>query len=783
MKATPNPTAKRMTKKILPFIAAALVMLLSQPPLVFGAPAAEANRVKVAAVVALKAEPFNLGNVRLLDGPFRHAMELDRTYLLSLQPDRLLHDFRRHAGLPSTARPYGGWMAADNYAGCGQFVGHYLSACAMMYASTGDPKLKQNAATVVAGLGECQKKLGTGFLHTQADNFTTRGEAPLGLWYGIHKFIAGLLDAYVYCDNPQALEIACRLADWAKAGADKLSEAQMQKMLETEHGGMNEALANLYAFTGQEKYLALALRFNHEAIIGPASRREDELNGKHANTQIPKFVGAAREYELSGRDSLKEAAIFFWKNVVRERSYVNGGHSFGEMFSAKEKLSAALGPNTCETCNTYNVLKLTRQLFGWDPQTEYADYYERALYNHILASQHPTTGMMCYFLPLADGPKQYCTPEDSFWCCTGTGIENHAKYGDSIYFHQGTETLFVNLFIASELHWPTAGITLRQETSFPDQGRTRLVFACKRPVAVSLKIRHPYWATSGFSVRVNGARQAESSAPGSYATLAQSWKSGDVVEVDMPFSLRTEGFFDNPHRVALMYGPLVLCAETTRTIQELPYPALLGEPGSLGSNLKPIPGESATFEDPSRLFRRGADDLQNARLEPLYRVHGDRNYVVYWNTFTPSAWTAIETQVKALQARTVDHVLPGREQDEREHHLRAEKDGTDGLSWRHALDGGWFSWDLRVLPSQAQQLCVKYWGGDTGGREFDVFVETEHVATVKLDNNRPGEFYEETYAIPERITRGKEKVIVKFQAHPGKMAGGVFGCKILRTTG
>jgi DUF1680 family protein len=442
----------------------------------FGAEDGSSDRVKVAPVVALKAEPFSLRDVRLLEGPFRHAMELDHAYLLSLKPDRLLHDFRLKAGLASSAKPYGGWMSKENYAGCGQFVGHYLSACAMMYASTGDERLKQNAAEVVAGFGECQKKLGTGFLHTQADNFSTRGEAPLGLWYGIHKFIAGLLDMYVYCDNGEALEIASRLADWAKAGADKLSDAQMQKMLEVEHGGINEALANLYALTGKEEYLKLALRFNHQEIIGPASRREDNLNGKHANTQIPKFIGVAREYELTGQDSLKTAATFFWDTVGRERSYVIGGNSLGEMFSAKEKLSEALGPNTCETCNTYNMLKLTRHLYCWEPRAEYADYYERALYNHILASQNPATGMMCYFLPLSDGAKEYCTPEDSFWCCTGTGIENHAKYGDSIYFREGKSELFVNLFIASELHWRAAGLTLRQETSFPPEGRARLVF-------------------------------------------------------------------------------------------------------------------------------------------------------------------------------------------------------------------------------------------------------------------------------------------------------------------
>jgi DUF1680 family protein len=464
---------------------------------------ASTDKTKVPPVVALQAEPFPLQNVRLLDGPFRHAMELDRNYLLSLEPDRLLYSFRLNAGLRSVAKPYGGWMTPGRVS-CAEFVGHYLSACALMYASTGDEQLKEKANEVVAGFAECQEKLGTGYLHTKPDNFTTRGEAPLGLWYQIHKLMAGLLDVYVYCDNPQALDIARKLGDWAKIGCDKLTDDQMQKMLDIEPGGINEAFADLYALTGEQKYLQLALRFNHMEVIGPASRGVDNLDGKHANTQIPKFVGTARQYELTGQDWLKTASTFFWNTVVKERSYVIGGNSMGEHFSAKAKLSEALGPDTCETCNTYNMLKLTRHLFMWEPRAEYADYYERALYNHILASQNPVNGMMCYFLPLANGPKDYCTQEDSFWCCTGTGVENHAKYGDSIYFHQGQAALFVNLFIASELRWLAAGITLRQETKYPAEGSSRLVFTCEQPVALHLNIRHPHWATSGFEIKVNG---------------------------------------------------------------------------------------------------------------------------------------------------------------------------------------------------------------------------------------------------------------------------------------
>lgn len=746
----------------------------------FCAEEAGTGKIKVPAVVALKAEPFPLQNVRLLEGPFRHAMELDRAYLLSLDPDRLLYSFRLNAGLPSTARPYGGWMTPGRVS-CAEFVGHYLSASAMMYASTGDERLKENVNRVVNGFSECQEKLGTGYLHTKPDNFTTRGEAPLGLWYQIHKIMAGLMDAYVYCDNTQALQVARGLADWAKAGTDKLTDEQMQKMLAIEHGGINEAIANLYAFTGEKKYLQLALRFNHMEVIGPASNREDNLTGKHANTQIPKFVGTAREYELTGQDRLKTASEFFWDTVVKNRTYVNGGNSLGEMFTPPERLSVALGPNTCETCNTYNMLKLTRHLFSWEPRAEYADYYERALYNHILASQNPVTGMMCYFLPLADGQKEYCTPEDSFWCCTGTGVENHAKYGDSIFFHEGRTALFANLFIASELRWPALGLVLRQETKYPGQGRTRFVFACEQPIPLRFQIRHPYWATAGFDIRVNGARQADESGPGSYAAVARNWNNGDTVEVSMPFSLRTEGFRDNPRRVALMYGPLVLCAESPAD-PEGPCPAIVNDGGNWTSGLKAVPGQPCHFTGSSQSLHLSFASSGDVTLEPIHTMHGDRKYVVYWNTMPSAEWQGSLADYRAMKARMVDRVLPGHEESERAHGFQGSSTGTDGSRWRDASEGGWFSWDLNVHPDQPQELRVKYWGGDTGGREFDILVAGQKLATVTLDNNKPGEFYEEAYSIPAGLTRSRSKITVKFQAHPGKMAGGVFGCAILTSS-
>lgn len=735
-------------------------------------------------VVKPGAEPFALSDVRLLPGPLRHAMELDRDYLLSLDPDRLLHVFRLGAGLPSGATPYGGWMAPDHRSR-GEFVGHYLSACAMVYASTGDERIRDKANQVVAGFAVCQEQLGSGFLHTLPDTFTTRCEAPLPFWYQTHKVLAGLLDMYVYCDNRQALDVARKLADWAKAGADKWSNSQLQTMLDIEHGGINEALANLAAITGDPEYLQLAMRFNHLAVLGPAANRDDRLTGLHANTQVPKFIGAARQYELNGQEWLKTAATFFWENVVKERSYVIGGHGLGEYFTPQETLSQALGSNTCETCNTYNMLKLTRHLFCWEPRAEYADYYERALYNHILASQDPATGMMCYFLPLGHDQKcrkEYSTPEDSFWCCVGTGIENHAKFGESIYFHDGQATLFVNLFVASELHWADAELQLRQETTYPEEGRTRLVFTLKRPLPLTVRIRHPAWASAGFAVHVNGQQQPVVSAPGSFADITRTWQTGDTIEVVLPFTVRVEGFPDAPNRVAFLHGPLVLCAPIDDDLPRAPgCPALVAEAGQLASVLTPVSNRPSVFTaapQAVRVFSASHDAA--VTFEPLYRVHDDRAYAVYWDTFTPEEWQVREERAAFLAAVTVDRVLPGDEESERAHNMQGENTATGEGKWRHATDGGWFSWDLQGAADTPLELHVTYWGSDSGGREFDVLVNDQQVATQTLDNNRPDEFYDEVYQLPPALTQGQERLTIKFQAHPGRMAGGVFGVALRR---
>ncbi len=747
---------------------------------------------RVKPVVPLRAVAFDLEDVRLLPGPFLHAMELDQKYLLALDVDRLLHTFRKNAGLPSSARPLGGWEEPKVELR-GHFTGHFLSACALMYASTGDERFKSRGDHVVTALAECQRKLGSGYLSAFPEEFIDRVEHQRRVWapwYTLHKILAGLLDMNEYCGNAQALEAARRFADWVKTRTDRLSDAQMQAMLRNEHGGMNEALANLYARTGDDRYLKLAERFNHMAVLGPASQRRDTLTGLHANTQIPKFIGAAREYELTGEPWLQTASRFFWNTVVNERSYVIGGHSDGEMFTPKEKLSQALGPNTTETCNTYNMLKLTRHLFAWDPRVEYADYYERALLNHILASQNPETGMMCYYLPLRSGSRKvYNSFDNDFWCCTGTGVENHAKYGNSIYFHDNANTLYVNLFIASELTWKDRGLKLRQETRYPEEQATRLLMACERPVELTFKLRRPAWAASGFAIKVNGDSLAQDSTPGSYFEVSRRWKTGDTIEIALPFQLHTEAFHDNPGRLAFLHGPLVLCGPIAAG---KPVPAIVAEPSEVLAGINSVPGRFLTFTGSPEIFRLpGEASGASVTLEPLYRVHGDRHYVVYWDLFTRPQWQARETEYvaeqvgrKRLESRTVDLVNPGEEQNERDHKLEAEKSATGvfgNRGWRHADDGGFFRYVVKVLPSQPLELRVTYWGSDAGRRVFDILVDGKKLATETLENNHPDTFYDQTYALSEQLTRGKNEVSVTFQAHPRHTAGGIFGLRILRT--
>ncbi len=603
---------------------------------------------EVKQTVVSSAQPFPLTEVRLLDGPFREAMLRDGNYLLSLKPDRLLSWFRKEAGLQPKGEVYGGWEAQGVAGHC---LGHYLSACSLMYASTGDQRFLDRVTYIVNELAECQRSNGNGYVAAipngkEIFGKVARGEIDtkdFGLnggwvpWYTMHKDFAGLIDAYQLCGSTQALDVVTNLANWADATTKNLTDAQWQKMLVCEQGGMNESMANLYAITGNTNYLRLAEAFYHKAVLDPLSRGEDSLNGLHSNMQIPKVIGAARIYEMTGDEHYAGVAKFFWERVALQRSFVIGGHGDREHFFPVTDFAKHLSAETAETCCTYNMLKLTRHLFEWEPEAAEMDFYERALYNDILASQDPDTGMFVYLMSLKPGGfKSYSMPEDSFWCCVGSGMENHAKYGDTIYFHNDS-SLYVNLFIASELSWPEKNLVLRQETKFPERDTTRLTIKAKEPVKLALKIRWPAWAQA-MSVIVDGKRQKISGQPSSYVTIDREWRDGDRVDVILPMKLHTEPLPGTTNIVALLCGPIVLAGELGTNDLPNPYvknqteythrptpkaPVFATDQDSLLKHLHTT-GQPLTFRT------ENVGQPTDVTLIPLYRVTKER-YTVYWD--------------------------------------------------------------------------------------------------------------------------------------------------------
>jgi DUF1680 family protein len=611
------------------------------------------TKVRTSQAVTPRAVAFDLADVKLLYSPFRQAQGRDAQYLLQLEPDRLLHNFRVNAGLKPKAPVYGGWESVEPWIGIrchGHTLGHYLSACSMMFAATGDARFNQRVDYISAELRECQVAGKTGLVCAFPD-----GQAPLdnirnetrfvGVpWYTVHKILAGLRDAYLYTNNRTALDILVKLSDWAIAHTRDLSDEQFQRMLNTEHGGMNEVLADVYTLTGEEGFLALSKRFCHRALLDPLAQERDTLDGLHSNTQIPKVIGFNRLYELTGAANYGNAARFFWRTVIDKRSFVTGGNGDGEHFFPPADFSRHLSSvKTMETCCTHNMLKLTRSLFALDPSTTYVDYYERALYNSILASQDPDSGMMTYFQPTRPGYlKLYCTPHDSFWCCTGSGMENHAKYGDSIYFHD-SDTLYVNLFIPSTLNWREKSLKITQTTRFPDEEWTRFRITLQRPVKLTMNIRHPSWCQA-LVIKVNGRHWAKSQQPGRYVAVDRVWHNGDTLEVTLPMSLHLEPLPGRPDVVALLYGPIVLAGRLGRKgltpgadiiVNERTYgdvlkdevevPKLVGDAEEIVKHVKRSADGSLTFHT------NGIGDPHDVSLIPYFRVAHER-YTLYWVT-------------------------------------------------------------------------------------------------------------------------------------------------------
>jgi Uncharacterized protein conserved in bacteria len=763
------------------------------------------------------ADPFPLTDVRLLDGPFKHAQDLNRDYLLAHDIDRLLAPFRIEAGLEPKAPKYPNWESSGLD---GHTAGHYLTALAQMWAATGDAEFKRRLDAMVADLAECQRAGGDGYVggiprgrvlwndiasgKIDFQNFSLNGAwVP---WYNLHKTFAGLRDAWLIAGNAEARDALVRLGDWCHTLLADLTDEQFQNMLRTEHGGMNEALADLYTITGDEKFLTLARRFSHRAILDPLLRHEDRLTGLHANTQIPKVIGFARIADLGGDASWRDAARFFWNTVVTDRSLAFGGNSEREHFNPSDNFSALVesreGP---ETCNTYNMLRLAQTLFRTEPAARYADYIERALFNHILASQHPEHGGYVYFTPIRPQHyRVYSQPEVCFWCCVGTGMENHGKYAQFIYAHSA-DALWVNLFVASELDWRERHLRLRQETSFPDAPRTRLTLQLPQPQRFTLHLRHPAWvASTDLILRLNGEIQTLLSSPSSFVALDREWHDGDTIELELPMRTSVERLPDGSDYVAFLHGPIVLAAKTgTEDLDGLvagparmahispgPYlpldtaPMLVGAPDTLAQHLQPVADRPLTFT--ARDLIR-PDSFDHLRLEPFFRLH-DARYILYWRTVTPEKYpevlatlAAAEKTRAALDARTVDQVAPGEQQPEVEHAFAGEASTTGayhGRRWRDAAQ--WFSYRLTAPADTPLELLLTYYAGERH-RAFDLLVNDRVIATVALDGRQHDRFIDVAYPIPHDIRPATDGTLtVKLRAKENSRTASLYALRLLK---
>ena len=760
-------------------------------------------------------ELFPLEDVRLLEGPFLEAVKANREYLLAHDPDRLLAPFRREAGMESKARPYGNWESSGLD---GHTAGHYLSALSLMIASGADMdgELRRRLDYMVGELAHIQEANGNGYLGGipgSRDYWKRIGEGDVALiwkkwapWYNLHKMYAGLRDAYLHAGNKEALDLLVGYGDWCARLASGLSDAQMQQMLSNEHGGMNEVLADIYAITGNEKDIELARRFNHRAVFEPLENHQDRLTGLHANTQIPKIIGMERIAALLNDEALHTGAQFFWETVTQHRSLVFGGNSVSEHFNDPKDFSGVIqhreGP---ETCNTYNMLRLTRQLFTAEPRAVYADYYERALYNHILASIHPERPGYVYFTPARpDHYRVYSQPEQCFWCCVGTGMENPGRYGEFIYA-RAKDGLYVNLFIPSEVSVPDHGMVLKQETAFPDEASTRLHLQLRQPTAFTLHVRHPAWVKAGdFAVQVNGRSIDVESTPSSYAAVRREWKNGDTVEVELPMHTRVERLPDGSNWAAILHGPIVLAkpagtenmdglfADDGRMAHVAQGPMVpLDKVPVLLATEEEVPGHVVPDPAAGPLHFRIVNVVEPAEPEgvplmPFFRLH-ERRYQMYWELTDAEQVKARKEKLAAeeraraaYEAATLDSVAVGEQQPEVEHDLKGEGMASgmhNGRRWRH---GAWIQYRLDPREAGQATLSVTY-SGDDRGREFDISVNGTVIATQRLTGEKPNGFVEKRYPIPFEILQaaGDGRLTVRFTARRW-LAGGLYDVRLLR---
>lgn len=810
----------------------------------------------ISPVISDRARPLPLSAVRLTSGPLKQAQDLDAEYLLKLEPDRMLFHLRRTAGLePKASSGYGGWDAGGRQL-TGHICGHYLSAVSLMYAATGDPRFRERADYLVKELKEIQDKHGDGYIgalmgnarpgqrggqgqtNELAEGKALFAQLAQGIinsggfdlngmwspWYVQHKIYAGLRDAYRFTRNRAALDVEIKFAEWAERLLSGLTEAQIQRMLATEFGAMNEIMIDLYADTGDRRWVKAADLFQHDAIVDPLARHEDILPGKHGNTQVPKLFGSLQRFIYTGEARDGYAAAFFWDRVAQHHSFVTGGHGRNEYFGQPDKLEDMVDGRTAETCNVYNMLKMTRRLFALWPDPHYADFHERALFNHILGSIDPENGSTCYMVCVGQNPRQreYADMFESFTCCVGSGMESHGLHGDGLYYESG-DKLWVNIYAPSTAEWKNAGVRLETQTTFPEGASATIKFTLESPKEFTLALRRPFWAGEGFSVRVNGEafKQEVSAAPqtrrgpgrggsalprpvSSYTELKRTWRAGDTVEVALPKSLRLEALPDNPRRAAVMWGPLVLAGDLG------PEQRGFGRQRGTSTNQTVVPNlvaaerpvaewVQAVVDKPGVFRTVGVGREKDVELVPFYRLH-HRAYSVYWNLFTPEEWKkkaslqiAAREQLRKLEAATVAFAQPGEMQPERDFNFQGDDStpvrvsgrteaGVESVERPGRRGSKWFSFDLPVEPSRPMVLVVSYNNDEQANRSFEIQLDGKKIAEQTVERKSPEQvarFFEVKYPIPADLLKNKQKVTVRFQATEGSDIAAVFGLRML----
>lgn len=745
--------------------------------------------------------PAPLNSVRLKPSIFLTSIEANQRYLLSLEPDRLLHNFHAGAGLPVKGEVYGGWESRGI---AGHSLGHYLSAVSLIHAQTGDERFRERARYVVGELLRVQAAHGDGYAggttvgrdgkevdgkivyeEVRRGDIRSGGFDLNGGWvpvYSYHKVFAGALDAHKHTGDADALRVAVGLADYLGTIVEGLDDAQLQDFLHAEHGGINESYAELYSRTGETRWLRLAERLYHKGVLTPLAAGRDELAGKHANTQIPKVVGLARLYELNQKPENARTALFFWETVTKDHSYVIGGNSDHEHFGPAKKLATRLSQQTCEACNSYNMLRLTRHLYGWSGDAAFFDFYERAHLNHIMSQQDPETGMFTYFTPLVSGfGRVHSDPFNDFWCCVGSGMESHSKHGESIWWHdgRGDGRLIVNLWYASRLDWAEKGIEADLDTDFP-YGDTATITLKRWPEKQALSLRIPRWAQNPTLTR--NAKPVPLEVREGYAVLT-GLKAGDRIALTLPRALSHETMPDDARLMAFLHGPVVLAADLGPV--ETPWegfdPVIVSD--SADTILTPVSGSAHDFTPASK------GRPQPLTLRPFFAQHHNRT-AVYFRRFgtaewveTEAVWRAAAEEKAAIRAATLDVIRLGEMQPERDHNFSgsANSDTITHIAERgRMLNRGFLQFDLASSGETDLALQATYAGRDRD-KDFRILLDGKLLARERLSGAPTVAANVVTYPLPPELTRGKTRLTVRFESDRDNWTT-LYECRLFRQT-